>query len=386
MADRLQVNFAGVKLRNPIILGSATPSWDGRSSAEASRAGAGAIVPKTLGSPEKLRQHPRCGRLHLIRYGRGRPFGMVNNEIYTTMAFDEWLDRELAIAASGEAKIIASVVAEPDPADTVALIQKLEATGLVSMFELNVSCPMPDAQVGYRVGQDRELVATQIKAAKKAATLPVGVKMTPNISDMVPIAQAAKEAGADFLTISNSLRSLAGVDIETGKPNLPAYGGYTGPAIKPVIQRFVSEVARAVDIPISAIGGIHTWQDIVEYIMLGATTVQMVSAVMWEGYEAITKMIEGLEGFMERKGYKSIEDFRGIALPHIISIQEYAAFPRKWAALVDSKCNACGLCFKVCFYDALHADAEGYAQVTHDNCDGCGLCIEICPRQALVLQ
>ena len=386
MTDRLEVDFAGVKLRNPIILGSATPSWDGKTSKKASLTGVGAIVPKTIGSPALFSQHPRCGRLRFIRYGRGRPFGMVNTELYTTMTPEDWLDGELAIAAEGKAKIIASIVAEPEPEQTVELARRVEATGLVHMFELNVSCPMPDAQVGYRVGQDASIVFTQTKAVKEVAKLPVGVKMTPNVSDMVSIAQAAKDAGADFLTISNSVRSLAGVDIETGKPYLPAYGGYTGPAIKPIIQRFVSEVAQAVDIPISAVGGIRTWEDVVEYIMLGATTVQTVTAVMWEGYDALDKLIKGLRRFMERKGYSSIEDFRSIALPHITTIQEYATYPQKWAVLEREKCNACGLCFKVCFYEALSGDSEGYPQVRQENCDGCGLCVEVCPRQALVLQ
>ena len=385
MPDRLEVGFAGVKLRNPIILGSATPSWDGRTAKVAGLVGAGAVVPKTIGSPEVLRQHPRCGRLHLVRNGRGHPFGMVNTEIYSTMTIEDWLNRELVIAAEG-GKIIASIVAEPDPKETMELTRKLQATGLVNMVELNVSCPMPDAKVGYRVGQDVELVSTQIKVVKEVANLPVGVKMTPNIGDMVPIAQVAKEAGADFLTISNSVRSLAGVDIETGKPYLPAYGGYTGPAIKPIIQRFVSEVARAVNIPISAVGGIRTWEDVVEYIMLGATTVQTVSAVMWNGYEILDNLINGLRSFMERKGYNSIEDFRGIALPHIVTIDEYADYPRKWATLDRIKCQPCALCFKVCFYDALHRDSQGYPQVNQENCDGCGLCAEVCPRQALVLK
>jgi len=386
MPDRLEVNFAGVRLRNPVILGSATPSWDGRTIKRGGLAGAGAVVPKTIGSPEVFRQHPRCGRLHLVRYGRGRPFGMVNTEIYSTMTLEDWLDRELAIATEGGGKIIVSIVAEPESKETAELARRLQDTGLVDMFELNVSCPMPDTQVGYRVGQDVELVSTQIKAVKDVANLPVGVKMTPNIGDMVPIAQAAKNAGADFLTISNSVRSLAGVDIETGKPHLPAYGGYTGPAIKPIIQRFVSEVARAVDIPISAIGGVRTWEDVVEYIMLGATTVQTVSTVMWDGYEALDKLIKGLRKFMVRKKYNSIEDFRGIALPHIVTIEEYATNPRKWATLERTKCHPCDLCFRVCFYDALYSDSHGYPQIQHENCDGCGICVEVCPQQALSLE
>jgi len=312
---------------------------------------------------------------------------MVNTELYSTMPLEEWLNRELAIAAEGGAKVIASIVAEGAPEETVALARRVEATNLVDMFELNVSCPMSDAHVGQNmVEQNIEMVVTQTKAVKEATSLPVGVKMTPNVSDMVPIAQAAKDAGADFLTISNSVKSLAGVDIETGKPYLPAYGGYTGPAIKPIIQRFVSEVARAVDIPISAVGGVRSWEDVVEYIMLGATTVQTVTAVMWGGYEVMEILISGLSQFMERKGYNSIEDFRGIALPHITTVQEYAAQPQKHVTMEQEKCDDCGLCLKVCFYDALYNDRQGHLNTRPENCDGCGLCVETCPRQALSIK
>ena len=386
MSDRLEVNFAGVKLRNPIILGSATPSWDGETSKKAGLAGVGAVVPKTIVSLATLAQHPRCGRFHFIRYDRGRPFGMVNVELYSTMPPEEWLNRELAIATQGGAKVIASIVAESDPKDTVELMRRVEATGLVHMFELNVSCPMAEAQGGHRVGQNAEMVFTQTKAVKRAAGLPLGVKITPNVADMVPVAQAAKAAGADFLTISNSVKSLAGVDIETGRPYLPAYGGYTGPAIKPIIQRFIAEVAQAVDIPISAVGGVRTWEDVVEYIMLGATTVQTVTAVMWDGYGALAKLVNGLRRFVKDKGYNSIEDFRGIALPHITTVEEYAAYPRKRVALTRDRCNDCPLCLRVCFYNALYNDGEGHLQTRPENCDGCGLCIEVCPRQALSLK
>ncbi len=329
MADRLEVNFAGVKLRNPIIAGCALPTWGGEACRKLGLAGAAAVIPKTFGPPATFAKHPKCGRMRVLRQGNDRPFGNVNLELYTTIPLEDWLDHELAIAASGGAKIICSIVVGADVNRTVELIQKAEATGLISMFELNASCPMPSEQVGFKIGQDPQLCYNQTKAAKAATKLPVGVKMTPNISDMVPVAQAVKDAGGDFVTISNSVRSLAGVNIEAGKLYLPAYGGYSGPGIKPILHRFVSEVARAVDIPISAIGGVRTWEDVVEFIMLGATTVQSVTAVMWDGYECITNLVNGLNEFMERKGYNSIEEFRGIVLPQIMTIQEYAAFPSK---------------------------------------------------------
>ena len=332
MTNRLEVNFAGVKFHNPIIIGSALPTWGGEVCKRLGMAGAGGVIPKTFGPPATFARHPECGRMRVLRQG-GQPFGNINLELYTTLPLEDWLGHELALAAASDAKVIASIVIGADVDRTVELVKKVEATKLVSMFELNASCPMPDDEVGFRIGQDPKLCYNQARAVKDIATLPVGVKMTPNISDMVPVAKAVKDAGADFVTISNSVRSFAGVDIETGKPYLPAYGGYTGPAIKPILHRFVSEVSRAVDIPISAVGGIRTWEDIVEFIMLGASTVQTVTAVMWDGYSAVTDMVNGLRTYMERKGYHSIEEFKGITLPHIVTIQEYAANPPKHVVL-----------------------------------------------------
>ncbi len=332
MADRLEVNFAGVKFQNPLIAGSAIPTWDGETCKRLGLAGIGGVIPKTFGPPATFAKHPRCGRMRVVRKN-GQAIGNINLELYTTLPLEQWIDKDLPLAVQGGAHIIGSIVVGGDTKQLVDLAKKLQDTGYISMFELNVSCPMPDSQVGFRIGQDPELCYRQTKAVKEVAKIPVGVKMTPNISDMVPVAQAVKDAGGDFVTISNSVRSFPGVNIETGKPILPAYGGYTGAAIKPIIQRFVSEVARSVDIPISAVGGVSTWEDVVEFIMLGATTVQTVTAIMWDGMQAVPNLLDGVRAFMERKGYNSIEDFRGIALPYIVTIQEYGKLPPKHVVL-----------------------------------------------------
>ncbi|HEX7372553.1 MAG TPA: tRNA-dihydrouridine synthase, partial [Thermodesulfobacteriota bacterium] len=256
---KLEIEFAGVKLRNPLILASATPSWDGERCHQAWVHQAGAIVPKTFAPPDKFAQHPRCGRMKIIRHGASR-IGMVNIELYTTITLEDWLKNDLQKAHQGGGCIIASVVAHPDPEVTAANARTIQNTGKVAMFEINVSCPMPADQscVGFLMGNDPESCYRQVKALKKSLSLPVGIKLTPTTHNMVPMAQAAESAGADFLTIGNSVRSFAGVDIKTGLPKLPAYGGYSGPAIKPITQRHVSEVARAVKTPISACGGVTT--------------------------------------------------------------------------------------------------------------------------------
>lgn len=258
------------------------------------------------------------------------------------------------------------------------------------MFEINVSCPMPAGadKVGFQMGNSPEAIFNQVTAVKKAVTLPVGVKLTPTTADMVPMALAAERAGADFLTIGNSVRSFAGVDIKTGLPKLPAYGGYSGPAIKPITQRHVSEVAKAVNIPISAVGGIDTWEDIVEYIMLGATTVQTVTSIMWHGFDHFQKLLTGLSDYMDREGLDSLESIRGKALPHIVTIEDEAKRPPMVCRVDPETCTnlkkgGCELCGKVCFYGAI--DFAPKLILYPEKCDGCGMCVEICPPAALGL-
>ena len=240
--------------------------------------------------------------MKLIKSGN-KSIGMINIELYTTMELDEWLARELTLATENGATVIASIVAQPDPADTADIARKVEATGKVVMFEINVSCPMPFGtdKVGFQMGNDPEMCRRQVEAVKAAVSLPVGIKLTPTSHNMVPMALAAEQGGADSLTIANSVRSFAGVDIKTGKPRLAAYGGYSGPAIRPITMRHVSEVARAVKIPIQAVGGISTWEDVVEYIMLGASAVQICTSIMWKGYDHFQNILDGLGEYMDRK-------------------------------------------------------------------------------------
>ncbi len=380
----LSVTYAGVKFGNPLVLASATPGWNGEHLSMAAQAGAGGVVPKTIGPLVDWAAHPRCGRLALIKVGR-RPIGMVNLELFTTMSREQWIDTELAEAHRSGARVIGSILAMPNPEDTAVLAQQVQETGFVDLFEINVSCPMPASGVGMHIGRDPILTARQVEAVKKVATIPVAVKLTPNISDMVPVALAAQEAGADGLTISNSVRAFAGVDIDTGRPILPAMGGYTGPAIKPIVERHLAEVAGRVKLPISAVGGVMDWRDIAEYTMLGATTIQCCTAVMWGGYDRLSEMLRDLERFMTEKRLSTLDELRGISLPYITTTEEYAKEPPKFGVVDPSRCNLCRACEKHCFYSAMHFTADA-VEIDASRCDGCGLCVLFCPTQALTLK
>ena len=381
----LSINFAGVKLKNPILTSSMTFGWSGEALKKAGLAGAGGVVCKSIGSPAETFEHPRCGRMVLYKYN-GIPIGMQNNEIFSTINLQDWLDKELKIAAEGGARMVVSIVANPNPVDTADLAKRVADTGLVDIFELNVSCPMPAANVGMNIGKDPILVAEQVKAVKKACpNIPLMPKMTPNISDITIIAKACEDSGADAIAATNSIQALVGIDVETGRPLLPAFGGYSGPCVHPIMLRIVAQIAQAVNIPISGIGGVSNWKQVIEMMMVGASTVQIGTGIMWRGYKVIGDIVNGVESFMVRKGYKSTKELVGVALKHIITTEEMAKLPPVVPILNEDLCVGCGNCVKVCGYNAIEMKENNIAKINIDNCDGCGLCVQICPSSALSL-
>jgi dihydropyrimidine dehydrogenase (NAD+) subunit PreA len=138
-------------------------------------------------------------------------------------------------------------------------------------------------------------------------------------------------------------------------------------------------------VPISGIGGVSSWRDVVEYIMVGATTVQTCTAVMWRGLQVFKEFSDGLRSFMDRKGYKTIEDFRGIALKHLTTVEKLAMMEPKYAVVDRTLCNSCNICVRVCPYNAIKM-VKNKASVQSEKCDGCGLCRAWCPATAIELE
>jgi len=176
------------------------------------------------------------------------PIGMQNNEIFSTIDVKDWIDHELSVARTEDARLIVSIVANPDPTDTADIARRIAKTGLVDIFELNVSCPMPAGGVGMWLGRNPKLAAEQVRAVKEVCPdIPLMPKMTPNVSEIDEVARACEEAGADAISGVNSVLGLIGVDIEKGEPIIPAFGGYSGPAIKPIALRCVAQIEGSQD-------------------------------------------------------------------------------------------------------------------------------------------
>lgn len=379
----LSVEIGGVVLKNPVALASGAPGWNGEGLKKCAEAGAGAVVPKSIGPPEEWLHHPRNGRMKYVEMD-GKKIGMINLELFSTRPFEDWITEELKIAAEGGSPIIASVVADPDPENTRETAGKVADTGYPSMIEINVSCPMPKKAVGIHIGRSTKKVKEQVEAVKESVTIPVGVKLSPNFAYEDELARAVEDSGGDFITATNSVQGLHSVDIETGKLRLRAFGGYSGPAVKPIMLRCVAKIAKEVDIPIFGVGGVSNWNDVVEYLMIGAEAVQICTAAIWKGPEIFGEITDGLSSFMKKKGYDTLEDFRGVALQDLTTVEELARGGQMYAMIDQNSCIGCEDCTTVCQYGAIEI-SNGTAESDPALCDGCGLCSEVCPEGAVEL-
>ena len=278
------------------ILGSTASSlnWAGRS-------GAGAVVTKSFGlNPNKGYANPTTVE---VTGGVINAIGLSNPGVENFKCELEKLNKSVPAIAS---------LYGANPEEFSEIATRVE--DYVDALELNVSCPHAMGGCGSAIGQDPELTREIVKSVKKSVDIPVFVKLTPNVTDIVEIARSAADAGADALTMINSLGPGMRIDIETGNPILNnKFGGLSGPAVKPIAIRCIYEVYDSVDIPIIGVGGIRNYEDVIEFLYAGASCIQIGTSIMYEGMDIFGKILTGLERFMDDKGYGSVNGMVGIA-------------------------------------------------------------------------
>ncbi len=278
--------------------------------------------------------------------------------------------------------------------DWHCLIKRVEEAG-VDGLELNFGCPhgMPEKGMGSVQGQDPAIAGEITRWAKEVATVPVMVKLTPNVTDIIQIGKACEEAGADAISAINTVSVLIGIDLDRLEP-LPsvagtsAFGGYSGPAVKPIGLRCIAQLAKGTDLPLSGIGGVGRWQDAAEYILAGASTVQVCTAVMFGGYEIVEKMKTGLSAYLDEKGFQSVAQMIGHIVPKITPHEELDFAYKVTASIDEALCTKCGLCHRSCMdggWQAIEMESrQVYPRVVKKRCDGCSLCQQVCPVQGCI--
>lgn len=391
MAD-LTSNFAGIKSPNPFWLASAPPANSGYQVMKAFEAGWGGAVWKTLGVPVQ-NVSSRYGGLN---YKGNRLIGLNNIELITDRPLVDNL-REISEVKKyfPDHAVIASLMVETRQQweQIVADVQNAGADGI----ELNFGCPhgMCERGMGSAVGQEPKVLQAIVEWVMAVAKIPVIVKLTPNISHIEEPARAARRAGANAVSLINTIQSLVGVDID----NFVSYpvvdgkstnGGYCGPAVKPIALNMVKNVAQdpTVGLPISGIGGIETWRDAVEFFLLGASNVQVCTAVMHYGFGIIREMTAGLSDYMDAKGFRTIDDMVGKALPNVMHWEDLNLNYKVVASINNDKCIGCQLCYAACEDGAHQAialhDGTRIPSIIDDNCVGCNLCSLVCPVEECI--
>ncbi|NLD57442.1 MAG: NAD-dependent dihydropyrimidine dehydrogenase subunit PreA [Methanomicrobiales archaeon] len=392
---RLKTSLGPLDLINPFVLASGPPTASGDQIRRAFRSGWAGAVTKTI-VPDTMEIADVSPRFAAWNDTGSGLLGFENIELLSKNNVAYWT-REIAAIRSEypDRMLVASIMASPDLHEWQDLAFIVQDAG-ADAVELNVSCPhgMPERGLGAFIGQDPGMVRDVTRKVREAVNIPVIVKLTPNVTDIVPVARAAVEGGADIISAINTVQCLLGIDLDTLEPRpavagVSAYGGYSGPAIKPIGLRVVAQVASQLDVPVMGIGGISRWQDAVEYIAAGASAVQVCTAVMWNGAGIIRAMNNGLSEYIARKKLSGIADLRGRALSRIGT---HAALPRNIAQVatlqVPGRCTACGRCVVACRdggYGAITL-VEGKVVIDPERCDGCSLCSLVCPEQVIAMQ
>ncbi|MDQ0207280.1 NAD-dependent dihydropyrimidine dehydrogenase subunit PreA [Alkalicoccobacillus murimartini] len=390
MAD-LYSNLAGIASPNPFWLASAPPTNSGYQVQRAFEAGWGGVVWKTLGEPIIN----STSRFAAVSFNGQRVAGFNNIELISDRPLEVNL-REIADTKKRfpDRAIVASLMVEPQQEKWHEIVKQVEAVG-VDGLELNFGCPhgMAERGMGAASGQVPSLVEQQTYWVKEIAKTPVIVKLTPNITDITATAEAAVRGGADSISLINTINSLASVDIHTWDtvPNVDGmgtHGGYCGPAVKPIALHMLGECARnqQVTVPISGIGGISTWQNVVEFMLMGATNIQVCTAAMHHGFRIVEDMIDGLSNYLDDKGLHSVKQLIGRSV-HKYSDWGNVNLNHQIVARINTdtciNCNKCQIACEdtahQCISRYKNGEEASYLKVNEDECVGCNLCSIVCP-------
>ncbi|MCE2523208.1 MAG: NAD-dependent dihydropyrimidine dehydrogenase subunit PreA [Rhodobacteraceae bacterium] len=387
----LQSNFLGINSPNPFWLASAPPTDKEYNVRRAFSAGWGGVVWKTLGLD------PHIVNVNGPRYGAvwgadRRLLGLNNIELITDRPLGTNLSEIKAIKREfpDRAVVVSLMVpCEEGPWKTILpMVEETDADGV----ELNFGCPhgMSERGMGSAVGQVPEYIEMVARWVKANTRMPVIVKLTPNITDIRFPARAAKAGGADAVSLINTVSSITSVNLDTFSPEPSidgrgSHGGYCGPAVKPIALNMVAEIARDPEtskLPISGIGGITTWRDAAEFIALGSGNVQVCTAAMTYGFKIIDELVSGLELWMEEKGYSSVSDFMGLAVPNVADWQNLNLNYVTKARIDQELCIKCGRCYAVCedtSHQAIAIRPDRVFEVLDDECVACNMCVNVCP-------
>jgi len=388
----LSIDFLGVHFDNPFCLASSPVGNCYEMCRKAYQAGWGGVYFKSV-APASFVINEVSPRFDTLKKEGTDFVGFKNMEQTSERPFEDSMADMARLKKEFPNKVLIASIMGPTEADWTELARRATATG-ADMLELNFSCPqMTTHAMGSDVGANPKLCEKYVRAARRGTDLPIIAKMTPNITDMVPSAEAALRGGAAGISAINTVKSIANLDLQNlvGMPMIDgksSVSGYSGKAVKPIALRFVNELSQRIPgVQISGIGGIETWEDAAEFILLGARNLQVCTAIMEYGYRIIDDLTSGLAYYMEERGVDHLEDLVGLASANMLPAEELDRSYKVYPAFDMDKCVGCGRCCVSCYdgaHQALAWDEETRRPVLdRERCVGCHLCALVCPAHAI---
>ena len=394
MAD-LSTNYAGLKLKNPLLAASATETKDAKTMKKCIDAGFGGVVVKSLyGTSIAVARKWHRPRFQLLNWHPKStdplkaPDGFIlySVEQGSQFNYDEWRDdvNRAKDVIGDKGAVIGSIMAG-SMSDWPEMCEVVQKTNMDAL-EIDLSCPhMKETHKdsGVELGADPEHAAEITKLVIENVNVPVIAKLTPQTANLVLVAKSIERAGAAAITCHNRMMALD-IDIETASPTVwPSYGGWGGPWMMPYNLAWLTKIYADVKIPISSTSGVWKWQDIIAATMAGATTVQSCTAILVKGFDVVKEWLDNMNIWMDKKGYKSLDEIRGAVMKNLISgAQLKRGQPGVHAVVDEGKCTGCLWCEKICLYEAITIE-DTVAEVDEDKCDGCGMCSQVCPSKAI---
>ncbi len=390
--SRLRTELCGVPLENPFLLSSSVVASSYDMCARAFEAGWAGAAFKTVCSFEI---HEASPRFSAIRGDNGSIMGFKNIEQLSDHSVEENMEIFRRLKQNYPGKFILASIMGQNDAEWERLARLCEQNGADGV-ELNFSCPnMMEGGLGSDIGQVPELVERFTAAARRGTRLPLLAKLTPNVASMLPAALAAKRGGADGLAAINTIKSVLNVNPHTyisapAVRGMSAVGGYSGNAVKPIALRFIAELAWAPELAgmhISGMGGVENWSDALEFLLLGAGSIQITTAVMQYGYRIIDDLKAGLNYYLAEKGFASVTELRGLALDSVSESTD--ALERDTVVLprfLRDRCVGCGRCVISCAdggHQAIRLGKDRKPLLDGKRCVGCHLCLLVCPELAI---
>ena len=381
----LKINFCGVDFVNPFTIAASPPSDRRERIARAFEAGWGGAVFKTTSveSFDVDLVYPMMGG---YSYKNNRHSGFYNIDLISERHVDEICEDIRFLKERFPDRVLITSISADKEEDWTELVTKTEEAG-TDMLELSMSCPQGEGDGTIPINDPdlAKAMTKYIRDARKKDT-PIIVKMNPIVTDLTAIASAAKEGGADAFCCIDTVRGYPGVDLNTMQPRLSVNGkstycGLSGPMIKPVAMACIAELTQSVGLPIAGVGGITTWQDAAEFLLLGASNLQVCTAIMRYGYGIVDDLKSGLSNYMDEKGFASLADMVGKCNPHVVDNDHLERIHNYVSSINPATCIGCNNCYVACNDGGFNAISltENGLFLDESKCRGCGVCQSVCP-------